>query len=284
MQFVNIVVHSVEDMNFRVHLQYEFTKLGFDDYLEKLRHTESEELQVQISAYLDNVFDVAALMEDSETKTAALEKVAELEDELGHVCTFSLNGNLISSYSFAVSVFHAEIILQAHDRLAASERECLCKLASLESELVQLRSERDELSSELQTLRRTAQQHQQDAHNRQSVLENKIQELETLTRTLPRPDSMFTFSFRLEEQMVEGWHGTDCYLILQAVAVELAWDPAIHSPLSHPHHHQLLTLLRRQPRRHHLHLHPARLRPPCPTPQAHLLHQRRPYRCLLPRE
>jgi hypothetical protein len=34
---------------------------------------------------LDNVFDVAALMEDSETKTAALEKVAELEDELGHV-------------------------------------------------------------------------------------------------------------------------------------------------------------------------------------------------------
>ena len=66
----------------------------------------------------------------------------------------------------------------------------MCKLASLESEVVQLRSERDELSSELQTLRRTAQQHQQDAHNRQSVLENKIQELETLTRTLPRPDSM----------------------------------------------------------------------------------------------
>lgn len=47
-------------------------------------------LQVQISAYLDNVFDVAALMEDSETKTAALEKVAELEDELGHV-SFHLN-------------------------------------------------------------------------------------------------------------------------------------------------------------------------------------------------
>lgn len=42
-------------------------------------------MKVQISAYLDNVFDVAALMEDSETKTAALEKVNELEDELGHV-------------------------------------------------------------------------------------------------------------------------------------------------------------------------------------------------------
>lgn len=86
MQFVNIIVHSVEDMNFRVHLQYEFTALGLDDYLEKkLRFTESEELQVQISAYLDNVFDVAALMEDSETKTAALEKVSDLEDELAQV-------------------------------------------------------------------------------------------------------------------------------------------------------------------------------------------------------
>lgn len=42
-------------------------------------------LQIQISAYLDNVFDVAALMEDSETKTAALERVAELEDELALV-------------------------------------------------------------------------------------------------------------------------------------------------------------------------------------------------------
>ncbi|KAJ8981735.1 hypothetical protein NQ317_008996 [Molorchus minor] len=85
MQFVNIIVHSVEDMNFRVHLQYEFTALGLDNYLENLRLTESEELHVQISAYLDNVFDVAALMEDSETKTAALEKVAELEDEVAQV-------------------------------------------------------------------------------------------------------------------------------------------------------------------------------------------------------
>lgn len=33
MQFVNIVVHSVENMNFRVHLQYEFTQIGLDDYL-----------------------------------------------------------------------------------------------------------------------------------------------------------------------------------------------------------------------------------------------------------
>lgn len=64
MQFINIIVHSVEDMNYRVHLQYEFTALGLDEYLERLRLTESEELHVQISAYLDNVFNVALLMED----------------------------------------------------------------------------------------------------------------------------------------------------------------------------------------------------------------------------
>lgn len=34
MQFINIVVHSVENMNFRVHLQYEFTRHGLDEYLE----------------------------------------------------------------------------------------------------------------------------------------------------------------------------------------------------------------------------------------------------------
>lgn len=50
MQFVNIIVHSVEDMNFRVHLQYEFTTLGLDQYLESLRHTESEELKVRVSS------------------------------------------------------------------------------------------------------------------------------------------------------------------------------------------------------------------------------------------
>ncbi|CAK9805796.1 Formin-like protein [Anthophora plagiata] len=164
MQFVNIVVHSVEDMNFRVHLQYEFTKLGLDDYLEKLRHTESEDLQVQISAYLDNVFDVAALMEDSETKTAALEKVAELEDELGH----------------------------AHDRMAELERESLAKLAELETELGALKVEYAEAvearrlaEEELTALKRQ----KQDSARRQSVLENKIIELETLTGTLTRGSS-----------------------------------------------------------------------------------------------
>uniref|UniRef100_A0A1L8DMV5 Putative rho gtpase effector bni1 n=1 Tax=Nyssomyia neivai TaxID=330878 RepID=A0A1L8DMV5_9DIPT len=144
MQFVNIVVHSVEDMNYRVHLQYEFTALGLDGYLEKLRLTESEELHVQISAYLDNVFDVAALMEDSETKTAALERVQELEDDLG----------------------------RALDRVAETEREFMYKLAELETELVRVRSECDEMQQkarqtdeEVSTLRKVLKQREEDARN-----------------------------------------------------------------------------------------------------------------------
>uniref|UniRef100_A0A8C4H720 Formin-like 1a n=1 Tax=Dicentrarchus labrax TaxID=13489 RepID=A0A8C4H720_DICLA len=80
MQFINIVVHSVENMNFRVHLQYEFTHLGLDKYLERLKQTESEKLQVQIQAYLDNVLDVGALLEDAENRGGVLEHVDELQE------------------------------------------------------------------------------------------------------------------------------------------------------------------------------------------------------------
>ena len=52
---------------------------------QKLRATESDRLAIQVNAYLDNTVDVATLLEDSDTKTAALEKVAELEEDLAFV-------------------------------------------------------------------------------------------------------------------------------------------------------------------------------------------------------
>ena len=63
-------------MNFRVALQYEFTALHLDDCLERLGHHESDELAVQISAYVDNEFNVAELMEEAELKGQAMEQVA----------------------------------------------------------------------------------------------------------------------------------------------------------------------------------------------------------------
>lgn len=165
MQFINIVVHSVEDMNYRVHLQYEFTALGLDDYLDKLRLTESEELQVQISAYLDNFFVVAALMEDSETKTAALERVQELEEDLS----------------------------RAMEQINETELNYMYRMSELNTALAKMQSERDELlqiksksEEEVSTLRRVLKQNEMELKNRANMLETKSLELETLTKSLPK--------------------------------------------------------------------------------------------------
>ncbi|KAM9700067.1 formin-like protein 2 isoform 5-T5 [Menidia menidia] len=154
MQFINIVVHSVEDMNFRVHLQYDFTKLNLDEHLESLKHTESDRLQVQIQAYLDNVFDVGTLLEDAETKTAALERVEELEESLS---TMS-------------------------ERLLDVENEAMLKIVELEKQLMQTNKELDQLregyasaNSQVHTLRRMVREKDQTIR-RQSRLERQAQE------------------------------------------------------------------------------------------------------------
>uniref|UniRef100_A0A8K9UL00 Formin-like 2b n=1 Tax=Oncorhynchus mykiss TaxID=8022 RepID=A0A8K9UL00_ONCMY len=151
MQFINIVVHSVEDMNFRVHLQYDFTKLNLDDYLE---HTESDRLQVQIQAYLDNVFDVGTLLEDAETKTAALERVEELEENMTHMT----------------------------ERLLDTENEAMAKIVELEKQLMQTNKELDTIrdvyasaNNQVHTLRRIVREKDQTIR-RQSRLERHAQE------------------------------------------------------------------------------------------------------------
>ncbi|XP_059355452.1 formin-like protein 2 isoform X2 [Carassius carassius] len=156
MQFINIVVHSVEDMNFRVHLQYDFTKLGLDEYLDKLKHTESDKLHVQIQAYLDNVFDVGALLEDAETKNAALERVEELEENMSHLT----------------------------EKLQDTENEAMAKIVELEKQLMQKNKELDSIrevykdaSSQVHTLRRMVKE-KDEAIQKQSNLEKKIHELE----------------------------------------------------------------------------------------------------------
>ncbi|XP_064544839.1 formin-like protein isoform X3 [Drosophila montana] len=164
MQFMNIVVHSVEDMNYRVHLQYEFTALGLDKYLERIRLTESEELKVQISAYLDNVFDVAALMEDSETKTSALERVQELEDQLER----EIDRNSEFCYKFAE--------LETENLTLKTEREQLAVM-------------RQQLEEQLNALQRMLQQNEQELKKRDTLLHNKNLELQTLSRSLPRSAS-----------------------------------------------------------------------------------------------
>ncbi|XP_014393264.1 PREDICTED: formin-like protein 1 [Myotis brandtii] len=158
MQFINIVVHSVENMNFRVFLQYEFTHLGLDLYLEKLRVTESDKLQVQIQAYLDNVFDVGVLLEDTETKNAVLEHMEELQEQV----------TLLT------------------ERLRDAENESMAKIAELEKQLSQARKELETMrerfsdSTAMGVPRRPPEPEKgpAPASARPSALELKVEELE----------------------------------------------------------------------------------------------------------
>lgn len=66
-------------------------------------------------------------------------------------------------------------------------------MAELETLLAQTRAERDELyetsrlvSEEVTTLRRAVQHHEEESKNRQSMLESKIIELESITKSLPK--------------------------------------------------------------------------------------------------
>ncbi|KAI0984930.1 hypothetical protein GJ496_007462 [Pomphorhynchus laevis] len=84
-QFVNIIVHSVRNMDYRVALQYEFASLGFTDCLTRLQiqFSDADHLQVQIQAYIDNCIDVNQLLDDSDAKMDALNRISELEEKLG---------------------------------------------------------------------------------------------------------------------------------------------------------------------------------------------------------
>ncbi|KAM6399137.1 formin-like protein 1 [Rhynochetos jubatus] len=162
MQFINIVVHSVENMNFRVFLQYEFTHLGLDHYLENLRLTESDKLQVQIQAYLDNVFDVGAMLEDSETKTAVLEHMEELEEHVS----------------------------QLTEKLQDAENDSMAKIAELEKQLSQARRELEALREQLSPPRPPSPPAPQPQDCYRLALERRLAELEEkgLVQILRGPD------------------------------------------------------------------------------------------------
>lgn len=55
---------------------------------------------------MDNLFDVGTLLEDAETKNAALERVEELEENLSHVSE-SINATNLFSLSFPEPIPHS---------------------------------------------------------------------------------------------------------------------------------------------------------------------------------
>lgn len=82
-------------------------------------------------------------------------------------------------------------------RLLEAERDMMRKLSDLESELNQIRIERDELyqakrqnDEEVQTLKRTLKQNEKKLMSQQNMLDSKNQELQTLTKSLPKGASI----------------------------------------------------------------------------------------------
>nr|XP_046272579.1 formin-like protein 1 [Scatophagus argus] len=170
MQFINIVVHSVENMNFRVYLQYQFTHLSLDKYLERLKQTESEKLQVQIQAYLDNVLDVGALLEDAENRGGMLEHVDDLQE-----------------HNTQLSTRLEEIESRTTERIAELETQLM--QATKETEL--LKESLRESCSQVSTLQQRERERELDREREKdrerlststpqmsSELEQKIQELQ----------------------------------------------------------------------------------------------------------
>ncbi|CAF3422701.1 unnamed protein product [Rotaria sp. Silwood1] len=136
MQFINIIVHSVQDMNYRVYLQEEFKLLGLDECLKKYLeiHSECDLFILQIHAFLDNYFDVGQLLEDSETKQQAITKVAELEEQLG---------------------ITNERIQELESGNSSKLAELQKALSFAEEQVENVKKERDDISHTLNTLRRS---------------------------------------------------------------------------------------------------------------------------------
>ncbi|XP_033926186.1 formin-like protein 1 [Melopsittacus undulatus] len=218
MQFINIVVHSVENMNFRVFLQYEFTHLGLDQYLESLRLTESEKLQVQIQAYLDNVFDVGAMLEDSETKTSVLEHMEELQEHVN----------------------------QLTEKLQDAENDSMAKIAELEKQLSQARQELEALREQLSPPQPSSPPAPQPQECYRLALERRLVELEEkgLVQILRGPDG--DVAIQIVPVVIEttaapvvtqeATTGTDAPALDPAPAPAPSPPPA-PAPKCHPHRH-----------------------------------------------
>lgn len=108
-------------------------------------------------AYIDNELDVAFFMEESETKADAMDRVTDLEDELG----------------------------RTKELLQDFEHESMVRQVDLENQLSDIKHDRDQLvqrsqtvENEYSTLRRTLTSKEEDSKRRFSFLEDKIKGLE----------------------------------------------------------------------------------------------------------
>ena len=92
---------------------------------------------MQIQAYLDNMFDVGALLEDAETKNTLLEHLDELQEHNTQVD----NRPPHHTHTHTDKSRQHLCVLQLSSRLQESEREAVEKVSELEKKLIQATKE-----------------------------------------------------------------------------------------------------------------------------------------------
>ncbi|KAF8359401.1 frl-1 [Pristionchus pacificus] len=160
-QLINIFVHGVDDHTYRVHLQYEMSSLGFDEYIERmLGSCESEELRQKMHAYVGNCIDVLKLEEDSHDKLRALEELAHTRMKLS----------------------------QAKERIQEVEAKWITDKAALDRRLKSLLEEREGLIEEFQMEKmdwtKTMDSKTKEAMDKHRKLEMRIVELEEVQKKM----------------------------------------------------------------------------------------------------
>lgn len=159
-QFFDYFVNNVDELNFRVHLQYEMTLLGLDKYIEAMADCESDELQERMINYANSAIDVAQLLEDSNQKTDLLEEREQLKQRLS----------------------------QANERVQEVEAKWITDKAALDRRLLDLVMERERMEKEhveqKGTWTRTMNEKDRAAREDRKRLEQKIQELEAIQKTM----------------------------------------------------------------------------------------------------
>ncbi|KAK6054299.1 diaphanous GTPase-binding domain protein [Cooperia oncophora] len=175
-QFLDIF-SSVEDLNQKVYLQYELHLLGLDDFIDGLKSLSkeqiqalffiqemaecmSDELQSRMSAYVNGEMDVAALVEDSQQKARLAEECEQLKSRLSH----------------------------AIERVQEVEAKWITDKAALDRRLLDLVRERERMQKDYEaqegTWKKTISEKDRQAREQQSRLEQKIQELEAIQKTM----------------------------------------------------------------------------------------------------
>ncbi|CAB3401462.1 unnamed protein product [Caenorhabditis bovis] len=159
-QFFDYFVNNVDDLNFRVHLQYEMTLLGLDKYIEQMADCESDELQERMISYANSAIDVAQLLDDSNQKNELLDERENLKNRLS----------------------------AANERVQEVEAKWITDKAALDRRLLDLVMERDRMEKDYVeqkgTWTKTMNEKDRQAREDRKRLEQRIAELEAIQKTM----------------------------------------------------------------------------------------------------